>query len=245
MRSTTLNRLTLGFAAAAMSVALIGTANATPIAAYSLDNGSTFTSIALTPAGTIGGDAVYNFTGNFGSFGISGQIGTDYPGLPGKAQVISSAVTLVNNTSDIANIIFAFSDGGYAAPSAPPQLVLNSHIGGTVSIGSPSNTMSFLSCVTPNTGAGVTSCAAGTSTPAGTPDITNPALSYNNDQYAFFDALQGPYAITELLNLQLGGNAQIGFQANSTLSYVPEPGTVALMLVGLLGLTFAYRRRQA
>ncbi len=243
MTGFNIRRLAMGAAAVAFSVGMAGAAYATPIAAYSTDGGSSFTDLTLGAGTTIGGITTYSFSGNFGSFGISGNIGTNYPGTPGQAQIVSSAVQLANTSSSTASIIFAFSDGGFSAPTAPPILQLNSHIGGTVNTASPANTMSFLSCVTPGQSTPTTSCSGGTSSAAGTPDITT-ANSFQNDQYLLFSSLNGPYALTELMNLQLGGNAAIGFQANSTLAYVPEPMSVALMGVGLLGLTIVYRRRR-
>ncbi len=243
MTGSYIRRLAMGVAAVALSVGMAGAAHATPIAAYSTDGGITFTDLTLGTGVLVGQLTTYSFGGNVGSFGISGSIGTDYPGTPGQAQVVSSAVNLVNNSSSIASIIFAFSDGGFSAPTAPPILQLNSHIGGTVNTATPNNTLSFVSCVTPSASSPTTSCSGGTSSPLGTPDITQ-ATSFQNDQYALFSSLTGPYAITELMNVQLGGSGAFGFQANSTLAYVPEPMSVALMGVGLLGLTIVYRRRR-
>lgn len=239
----------MGLAAAAMSLAFIGSANATPVIAYSTDGGATFTDLSLTNQGTIGTTTTYDYNtataGNIDGFQFHISIGTNSPGNAGSAQILSSALSILNGNSSTQNIIFAMSDGGFTAPTAPPVLLLNSHIGGTVSAPvSPSNALSFTTCVTPGASSPTTSCAHGSSTPAGTPSVTS-ANAFSSDTFLTFDSLTGPYALTEIMNLTLGSQGSLGFQANSTLATVPEPATMALMMVGLLGLTFVYRRRQA
>lgn len=238
MTGSYIRRLAMGVAAVAFSVGMAGAAHATPIVEYSTNGGSSFTNISLTSFGNS-----YLFAGTFGGLTVTtGSIGSNVPG-GNQAQLLGDALNLANDTVSTQTVLFAFSDGGFTGPIAPPNLLLNSHIGGTVTAAGTGNLLSFLSCVTPGANAGTTSCLSADSTAAGKPDIRT-ANSFSNDQYATFTSLSGPYGLTELMSVTLSPNAGINYSANSTLSAVPEPMSVALMGVGLLGLTIVYRRRR-
>ncbi len=239
MAATSLRRFTMGIGAAAVGVMLAGPANATVIA-YSTD-GISYTTLASAGSGTtvqyglspttVGGITINTMSA-----------GSNSPGA-GIAKLLSSTLDLTNNTQSTQTLWFAFADGGFTTPTAPPVLQLDSHVGGSLGADSPANLMSFLSCVVPGApSGGTTSCSGGTSTPAGTPSIT--AGSFNNDQYANFTSLSSPYGITEIMEITLGAGSDLNFAANSTLKVVPEPMSMALMAVGLLGLSLVYRRRR-
>jgi hypothetical protein len=216
-------------------------ANADLILAYSLDSGASFTNLIDAPSNTpfaaLGGVTL-------GAFLVTvPALQDNSPGTPSLANLLSSTLSVTNNSGSTASIIFAFSDTGYTAPVAPPPVALSSAIGGSVNTGSSKNLLSFTSCVS-STDTNLTSCSGATaSTNTGTPAITA-ATSFSNDEGTTLSMLTSPYSITSILDLTLGAGSLLNFASNAKISPVPEPATLSILGTGLLALGVFRRRRR-
>ena len=157
--------------------------------------------------------------------------------------MLSSSLDITNTSGSTESVIFAFSDTGFTSPTAPPNLVLNSHIGGSVTTGNSANLASFTSCVS-TTNTNLDSCAGATDVAGpGTPSITS--NSFQNDEQTIISSLTGPYSITSIWNVTLGAGSDVGFQANASLAPVPEPVSLSLLATALIGIGAVRRRRRA
>ena len=63
---------------------------------------------------------------------------------------------------------------------------------------------------------------------------------FSGGQNTFVNGCSGNYSLTQLVTLSLPGGGM--FSGDSSLT-VPEPSTLALFGVGLLGLGMAFRRK--
>jgi hypothetical protein len=227
--------------AAAMLAVGAPKAQAALIVDYSLDGGVTFVTLLSGASGStlIGGSAT------LGAFALSNlSILSNSPGTASPAKLLSASLDVQNTSGSTASIELVLSDTGFTAPTAPPSILPNSHIGGSVTTGNAANLASFTSCIS-TTSTNLTSCSgptdvAGPETPAITQD------SFLNNQYEIITSLVAPYSITSIWNVTLGAGSDVGFQANASLSptNVPEPISMSLLGTAVVGLA-AIRRRRA
>jgi hypothetical protein len=183
--------------------------------------------VASAPSGTT---ATYSNM-NFGGFNIDLlAASSNSPGTGSLAQLTGSTLQITNTSSAPATLFITLGDTGFTSPTSA---TLDSHIGGTVVIGSPANSLTYSSYVNTDNAQNGT----GGSTPgAQTPGITSG--SFNNDSFLSLPSLGTPYSITERFALTLGAGSEINFSASSTLTpTVPEPST--LMLTGVSALCLA------
>ena len=208
-------------------------------------NGLPFVPICTTLSGGAcvgtanGGGLLLNMTG----------AQSNSPGTPSLALLLSSALSLTNTnpSGTTATAHLLIGDTGFRAPTgAVVQYTMLSHIGGSVAVGDPLNTMSFFSSIYPGNGQNV---SPGTfNTAAVTPNITA-AGAYEASNSVAIPLVSAPYSMTESLTITLSGGSIVNFSASTTLSpglLSPVPEPVSLLLVGtsLIGLGVSLRRKR-
>jgi hypothetical protein len=205
---------------------------------YSLDAGATFSTLLSGPSGSTQVDV----SSVLGTFDVSVlSLSSNSPGSVSTAQVLGANLSITNTSNLTKTIVFAFSDVGFTEPVAPPKLTLNSHIGGSIITGSANNLTSFTSCVS-TLDTNLTTCSGATDVAGpGMPDITTG--SFKSDTFDTVSSLAAPYSIASIWTLTLGGKSSLNFGSNATLSPVPEPMTLSLLGVSLVGLGIVRRRR--
>jgi hypothetical protein len=166
----------LGTAAAAIIAATLAatapTAQAGLVIDYSLDGGATRFTLATGASGS----AVFDGAATLGVFAVGGLAATsNSPGTATLSKLLSSSLDIQNTSQATASIELAFSDTGFTMPTAPPELRLDSHIGGS-------------------TDSNLTRCTGAIYVDGpDTPNIT--ASSYDNNQFLGVAPLTGPYSI--------------------------------------------------
>jgi hypothetical protein len=214
------------------------TARAGLVIDYSLDGGTTFFTLVTGASGSI----VFGGSPTLGVFDVTGiATMSNSPGTASLAKVLSSSMDILNTSHATASIEFVFSDTGFMAPTAPPMLRLDSHIGGSVTVDNVHNLASFTSCLS-TTNSNLTSCTGATYVDGpGMPNIASG--SYSDTQYLDIATLVGPYSIIQVLNVTLGAGSDVGFQANTALQPIPEPVSLTVLGAALIGLGILGRRR--
>jgi hypothetical protein len=227
------------FAAATAGILAIGMANPAraSLVIQLSTNGMNWDTVATEPSGTT---ASYT-NANYHGFNVN-ALNTDSnsPGTPSLTLLEGAVLHVTNNNSTSATLYIKLGDTDFTAPITPPSILLQSHIGGSVTVAGAHNTLTFQSYVDPADGQNsLTGFTPGPQTPTVT------AGSYNNDASTLITSgLTSPYSITEYLKFTLDPRSQLGFQSNTTLSAVPEPSSLALSCIGILGLVgYAWRRR--
>jgi hypothetical protein len=206
---------------------------------YILDGGTTFNPLLDGPSGST------QFLGSatLGAFSVSVlSVSSNSPGTTSLEELISASLDIKNTSGSTASIDFAISDVNFALPPPPPSLLLNSHIGGSVTVDSPDNLASFTSCVS-TTNTNLMSCAGATDVAGpGTPDIM--ANSFADDQFATITSLAVPYSLTSIFDVRLGAGSGMGFRSTASLAPIPEPVSLSLLGTALIGLGVIRRRRR-
>jgi len=201
-------------------------------------DGVNFTEVAFA---TSGGTASY--TNTFGNITFNTlETSSNSPGTADLSKVLGATLDAINNTSSAQTIYIKLGDTGFTSPTAPPPILVNSHIGGSVVGSNAGNALTFQSYVDPNNGQNTT-----LGTTPGTQTLGVTTGSFSNDAYATIDTLGSPYSITEELVLTLGASGgELNFSSNTTLTPLPEPSAMAIAGLGALCMIgYGLRRRKA
>jgi hypothetical protein len=211
-------------------------------------NGTTWTKVAHNASG---GDASYN-SKNFSNFNVSVlSDDSNSPGTSSLAYIEGSSVHVTNNNSGTATLYIKLSDTGFTTPINPGAILLDSQIGGSITVGGASNALRYQSYVDPKDGeATLTGFTAGPQTPniTGKNSHGQSQKSYSDDRSTLITSgLTAKYSITEYFKLTLSKGSQVGFQSSTDLSAMtPEPSSLVLAGLGAMGLIgFGLRRRTA
>ncbi len=221
-------------------------AQAGMVISMSVDGGSFFT-VASGASGT-----TQSFSGNVDSTGIVGSGGvfnlnmvsgsSNSPGTVTNAFLLGSTLSLTNLTSASHTIEIRIGDTDFSNPTTVSYPILvNSHIGGSVTTDGAGNTMTFQSWIDPANGQNT---ATGFTPGGQNPNITSG--SFNSDAFLWINSLAASYSVTQQYTITLDGGSMINWAANTKLTPAPEPGTLvtAFTALPLLGLGAWIRRRQ-
>jgi hypothetical protein len=204
-------------------------------------DGSTWTTVATGTSGTSA-----SYTNTFHGFQLN--LLSDDSNSPGSfplAYLEGSQLHITNKNSGTATLYIKLGDTGFASPTVPPGAILvDSQIGGSVTVKGSANLLTFQSYVDPANGQ---NSATGFTSGAQNPNITGTPKSYSSDaSTTITSGLSSTYSITEYFKITLSASSQMGFQSSTDLSYTPEPSSMALAGLGALGLIgYGVRRRKA
>jgi hypothetical protein len=221
------------------------TTSAGSIIEFSLDNGTTFLPAnQFSSAGNSVATPGYPVDTTIGNFSVSASLQGNSPGTSAIAKLLTSTLDVTNNTGTTQTIVVAFSQSGFTEPvSASKTILMNSHVGGSVVLGSGSNAMSFQSFVDQGDGLGIAGIPGTFNTNVQNPNITSG--SFDSDASKLIGPLSATYSMTQYVTITLGANAEINFSANTTLT-TPEPTSMLLLGIGALGMAgYGWRRRRA
>ena len=130
------------------------------------------------------------------------------------------------------------SDTGFNAFSGAATLFNN--ISGTVVQGSPVNLFSSFACADGSNALG--GCANQTATIVS--DITGTNTVGANSNSLAIASLLAPFSLTELIDVTLGAGSIINFSVSADVVPAVEPGSLALLGAGILGLGMVRARRR-
>jgi hypothetical protein len=174
---------------------------------------------------------------------------SDSPGEGATALLTGASLTVTNKTGSTHTVIITLGDTGFTTPTAPPgYIALNSSVGGSVNKLNAKNALVFQSYVDPTD---KQNNLSGFTPGPQTPDITGTSsLSFNDSASTSITSLAATYSITEYFKLTLGPketlNETLNFGSTTTLTLLPEPSSMAIAGLGMLGMIgYGVRRRRS
>jgi hypothetical protein len=195
--------------------------------------------VAAQPSGTSAGYTNSSYNG-FDINMLSDD--SNSPGSSSLTYLEGTVLHVTNDNATSATLYITLGDQDFTSPINPPAIRLDSQIGGSVTVAGADNTLTYQSYVDPADGQNTTT---GFSPGPQTPDITGSPKSYNDDASTMITGgLTSAYSITEYFRLTLDAGSQLGFQSSTNLSAVPEPTSLVLSCISVLGLVgYTWRRK--
>jgi hypothetical protein len=222
----------------ALAIAMAAPARAGMVIQLST-NGSSWTDVESVASGT----AVSYSNPSYNGFDIT-NLGLDSnsPGTSPLTFLEGSVIHIKNTTSGTRTLYIRLGDTGFTSPLNPSAILLDSQIGVTVTVPGAHNALTYQSYVDPADGQ---NSQAGFTTGPQMPNITGHPKSSNDDTSTpITSGLTSTYSITEYFKITLDGKSQINFSSGTDLSAVPEPSSLVLSCVSVLGLVgYTLQRR--
>jgi len=214
-------------------------ANATIIIEASVDGGATWTTLASNAidSTTISADTT------LGNFAITASAKSNSPGTSALSKLLSNTLDIINNDTATHSILIAYGAQDFTKPTTPPSIVVNSHVGGSVVVSDPANLLTFQSYVDQANGLGHLGIPGTYTTGPQAVDATKG--SFSSDASTLISPLSATFSISQLLSITLSGGSELNTADNTTLTPTPEPSTLAIAGLGVLGLIgYGIRRRR-
>jgi hypothetical protein len=195
--------------------------------------------VATAPSGTF----VQYSNANFGGFDISLFGSSLSPGAPNTTALGGFFSHITNDNLSTATLYITLGDTNFTTQTAPPDLLVGSHIFANVLIPNSNNLLTYSSYInadnSQNGTSGMTSGVQSLPVTSGTP---------SDDVVFTITSLPMPYSVTERFALTLGAGAEILVSSDTSSpshAVTPEPSTMGLITIGMLGLTgYGLRRRR-
>lgn len=222
-------------ASACAGLAFAQPASAGLLAQYSLDNGATFTPICSDISG---GSCSDTFTAGGLNFLVFAAT-SNSPGTPDEANLFSTTLRLTNTSGSTKSILLSVGDVDFTAPIGAVSFLNN--VSGTVTTGGAGNLLSSIACI--DSSNGQNTCPATYNTPAIVANITAPGVGAATTTLPIA-GLAGPYSMTELISITLDNGSEINYVSSSTVEPVPEPASLGILGLGLLGMGMIRARRR-
>jgi len=171
------------------------------------------------------------------------------PGAGGVAELFSSTTEISNPTTATQTVTLYFAQNGFTIPGIPPDAILTNNASGTWTNNGGTSTAGALGCVDPSNSATTTdiTCPAGSTSTA----VQSGSVSADNGS---FNAIPSSilvttavttYALGENIQISIAPGGNFNLTNSESLRNVPEPASLALLGVGLLGVGFIARRKRS
>ncbi len=240
---TSMIRKPTAFAAALLAISLFGTSARADLTVTVSEDGATsgVNYFTTTVAGTPGVVTAGAFNVATTDYSISVTSGTE--SQTSFTQLLGSDTLVTNTTGNSGHTLTVSVTGTlFSAPVTPPNITLNSQIGGTATQTASTDSLTYQSYVN-GVGQGLQ-----TVTPfAGATASANIAFANQLTPPGTITSLSAPFTLSQLLTVQLNAKDDSFNNGSSTsLTSVPEPSSMAIAGLGALGLIgYGLRRRKA